>query len=357
MPVIKHRALLTITSAFLLLTNLCFAQEAFEKVLPDDLVIKYNHYLDGYKARHIYKGGTVEALLDDETKSKVVQPYGLGDSQGWTGLTMSAFAFQGDWELVRTNLSYWDLVVREPGRYVRYPEIPPDYGHGDTSIDQYGEMIMGIVAVYLTGPEDLKRNMADITRDIIVYGNSHNWIMGNGPFTDCDKLRFLFQLMSEKMGIGIDVYREGENYESLRDKFLSQFQDAVFIRNGTPRYFNMNLYFERLFVAKLLKPGIKGLDKAIRDWYKVVRKDNNSLFDWFYAKVAGKERSFLVERLRDFPENLPNQWEQSGYHWGYRWERSPEELQRKASGISLEFTGMDFLVLASYYSYFELNDF
>jgi hypothetical protein len=326
------------------------------KVLPADIFQKYESYIESYKARHIDRGGTVEAILDDETKSRVVRYYGHGDSQGWTGLTMSGFAFQGDWDLVRTNLSYWPLLEIEPGKYKRFPEHPAD-DPDPTSIDQYGEMIMGIAAVWLLGPDDLKREVAHITKDIIVYGNAHEWRMGKGPYVDCNDIRFLFQLLSMKMGLGIDTYLPGEDFDDARDRFYLQFKKAVLVRQ-TPRYYTLNLFFERMFVAKLLYPDLPGLDAEIRDWYKVVRKDDDTMFDWFAARVAGKDTSFVESELRAFPPNPPNDWENNGgYNVGYRWERSPEQKAEPPSGASVERSGMDFFVLASYYSYFKLHDF
>ena len=102
------------------------AATPIERALPGDLAAKYAHYRENYMARHIDRGGTMEAMLDDETRTRVVKYWGMGDSQGWTGLTMAAFAFQGDWDLVRTNLTYWPLVEVEPGKYKRFPEHPND---------------------------------------------------------------------------------------------------------------------------------------------------------------------------------------------------------------------------------------
>lgn len=332
------------------------AQTPVDKVLPPDLVEKYYSYIEQYKERHIDRGGTVEAVLDEETKTRVVRYYGHGDSQGWTGLTMSGFAFQGDWELVRTNLSYWPLLEVEPGRYKRFPEHSND-DPDPTSIDQYGEMIMGIAAVWLLGPEPLKKEVAEITRDMIKYGNAHDWQMGKGPYVDCNDIRFLFQLLSMKMGLGVDTYLPGEDFDKARERFYLQFKKAVLVRQ-TPRYFTLNLFFERLFVAKILYPGLPGLDDEIKKWYKVVRNDDDTMFDWFAARVAGKDTSFVEEKLRAFPKNLPNEWENNGgYNVNYRWERSPEQKAEPPSGLSVERSGMDFLVLASYYSYFKLHDF
>jgi len=327
-----------------------------EKALPSDIVEKYYNYLAQYKARHIDRGGTVEAVLDDATKSRVVRYYGHGDSQGWTGLTMSGFAFQGDWDLVRTNLSYWPLLEIEPGKYKRFPEHADD-DPDPTSIDQYGEMIMGIAAVWLLGPEDLKREVAQITRNIIVYGNANDWQMGKGPYVDCNDIRFLFQLLSMKMGLGVDTYIPGEDFDKARARFFLQFKKAVLVRQ-TPRYYTLNLFFERLFTAKLLYPELPGLDDEIKDWYKVVRKDDDTMFDWFAARAAGRDVSFVEAKLRAFPPDLPNEWAQNGgYNVNYRWERSPEQKAEPPSGASVERTGMDLLVLASYYSYFKLHDF
>ena len=331
-------------------------QPPVDKVLPPDIVEKYYRYLEQYKARHIDRGGTVEAMLDDKTKSKVVRYHGHGDSQGWTGLTMSGFAFQGDWDLVRTNLSYWPLLEIEPGKYKRFPEHPA--GDPDpTSIDQYGEMIMGITAVWLLGPQDLKKEMERITKNIIIYGNAHDWQMGKGPYVDCHDIRFLFQLMSMKMGLGIDTYLPGEDFDKARERFYLQFKKAVLVRQ-TPRYFTLNLFFERFFVAKILYPDLPGLDDEIKSWYKAVRKDDDTMFDWFAARVAGRDTSFVEAKLRAFPPNLPNEWENNGgYNVNYRWERSPEQKAEPPSGASVERSGMDLLVLASYYSYFKLHDF
>lgn len=326
-----------------------------ERELPPDLVEKYNHYREGYAARHIDRGGTVEALLDDATRTGVVKYWGQGDSQGWTGLTMAAFAFQGDWELVRRNLTYWPLLEIEPGKYKRFPEHPDD--HPDpTSIDQYGEMLMGITAVWLLGPDDLKEEVARITRNMIVYGNAHKWRMGEGPYVDCEDIRFLFQLLSMKMGLGVDTYLPSEDFDRARERFLIQFKKAVFVRQ-TPRYFTLNLFFERMFVAKLLEPSLPGLDAAVKEWHRVVAKDDDTMFDWFHARVFGADTSFVIEKLRAFPPGLPNEWEANGYNLGYRWERGPSEKAEGPNGSSVEYTGMDFLALASFYSYFQAHDF
>lgn len=333
------------------------AEVPYKSALPDDIAKKYEKYLEDYKARHIYKGGTVEALLDGQTHSIVEKPWGVGDSQGWTGLTMGAFALQEDWELVKTNLSYWDHLMVEPGRYKRYPEIPEDYGHGQTSIDQYGEMIIGIAITYMVGTPELQEKMKSIITDMISYGKSHDWIMGPGPFSDCTDIKFLFQLFSERMGLGIDVYDEGETYDSLRKRFLETFKAAVLVRSASKNYFTLNLYFERMFVAKLLNPELEGLNEAIKGWYKAVRKDGNTMFDWFYAVSAGKDATFVIDELRKFPDYLPNQWENDGYNLGYRWERSPDERAVSATGEPIEYAGMDFIALASFYSYFKVNGF
>ena len=355
----RFRSLIPMTAVFLILftaTSLkALTPPPIGIALPDDLIQKYNHYRDEYMKRHIDRGGAVEALLDDETKSRVIKYWGMGDSQGWTGLTMAAFAFQGDWDLVRTNLTYWPLLEIEPGKYKRFPEHPnndPD----PTSIDQYGEMLMGIAAVWLLGPDDLKKQVAGITKNMIIYGKNHNWKMGEGPYTDCQDIRFLFILLNEKMGLGLDLYEPGETNAQARERFLVQFKKAIFVRR-TPRYFTLNLFFERMFVAKLLAPDLPGLDGAIKEWYKVVAKDDDTMFDWFFARVTGKDTSFVIDKLRDFPANLPNEWEQTGYNLGYRWERSPEEKNEKADGRSIEYSGMDFLALASFYAYFAENDF
>lgn len=331
------------------------AKTPVQEVLPPELAAKYDHYIESYKARHIDRGGTVEAMLDKETKTRVVKYYGQGDSQGWTGLTMAAFAFQGDWDLVRVNLSYWPLLEIEPGKYKRFPEHPgndPD----PTSIDQYGEMIMGIAAVWLLGPDDLKQEVKRITKNIIVYGNAHAWRMGEGPYVDCGDIRFLFQLFSMKMGVGIDTYLPGEDYNKARERFFTQFKKAMLVR-GTPRYFTLNLFFERMFVAKILEPDLPGLDAAIKAWHKVVAKDDDTMFDWFDARVAGKDVSFVIDKLKAFPPNLPNKWEANGYNLGYRWERGPEEKAAGPDGSPIEYSGMDFLALASFYSYFQQHDF
>jgi len=329
-----------------------------EKVLPRELADKYHHYLEGFRERHMYMGGTAEALLDEETHGTVVEYAGLGDSQGWAGLTMSAFAFQGGWDLVGEQLGYWEKVRVEPGRYKRWPEMPPGYGHGETSIDQYGEMLMGMAVVAVTGPPELKADIARINREIIEYGKNHGWIMGEGPWTSCRELKFLFQLLAMELDMDIDVYRDGETFDAARVEFLNQFGSAPMIRNYGENYFPMNLMFERLFVAKLLDPGLEGLDAAVRKWYGSVREDGNALFDWFYAEVSGRDASEkVISALGAFPDGLPNEWEPTGYHWGYRWQRSPEEWKEGPSGRNLEHTGMDFLVLASYYSYFQINDF
>jgi len=324
--------------------------------LPPDLAEKYEKYIEDYKARHIDRGGTLEALLDEETRTRVVRFWGAGDSQGWTGLTMAAFAFQGDWDLVRVNLSYWPLLEIEPGKYKRFPEHPDD-DPNPTSIDQYGEMLMGIAAVWLLGPDDLKAEVARITKNMILYGNSHNWRMGEGPYVDCEDIRFLFQLLSMKMGLGVDKYLPGEDFDAARDRFYLQFKKAVLVRHATPRYFTLNLFFERMFVAKLLEPSLPGLDQAIKEWYKVVSKDDDTMFDWFAAKVFGRDATFVEEKLRAFPPYLPNEWTDDGYNLGYRWERSPDEKAEGPDGSSVEYAGMDFIALASFYSYFKNNEF
>ena len=331
------------------------AKTPVQEVLPPDLAAKYDHYVEQYKARHIDRGGTVEAQLDPETKTHVAKYYGVWDSQGWTGLTMAAFAFQGDWDLVRTNLSYWPLLEIEPGKYKRFPEHEND-NPDPTSIDQYGEMIMGIAAVWLLGPDDLKKEVARITKNMITYGNAHDWRMGEGPYVDCNDIRFLFQLFSMKMGLGIDTYLPGENYDKARERFIVQFKKAVFVR-ATPRYFTLNLFFERMFVAKLLEPNLPGLDAAMKEWYKVVAKDDDTMFDWFNSKVSGTDTSFVVDKLRAFPANLPNEWEATGYSHGYRWELSPDVKAKAPDGSAVEHSGMDFLALASFYSYFHKKDF
>lgn len=353
----KHRLSIAITMIALayVVATPSAAKTPVQSALPPDLAAKYEHYLELYKARHIDRGGTVGAVLDPETKTRVTRYYGVWDSQGWTGLTMAAFAFQGDWDLVRTNLSYWPLLEIEPGKYKRFPEHPendPD----PTSIDQYGEMIMGIAAVWLVGPEDLKKEVARITKDIIVYGNAHNWRMGEGPYVDCNDIRFLFQLFSMKMGLGINTYLPGETFDKALARFLVQFKMARFVR-GTPRYYTLNLFFERMFVAKLLEPDLPGLDAAIKEWYKVVAKDDDTMFDWFNARVSGTDTSFVIDKLRAFPANLPNEWEASGYSHGYRWELSPDAKAKGPDGTTVEHPGMDFLALASFYSYFLSKDF
>ncbi|HOO55850.1 MAG TPA: hypothetical protein PLN69_03440 [bacterium] len=348
----------SVTALTVLLTAIVsFAKAPYEEVLPPDVVAKYNHYLESYKARHIDRGGTVETLLDMETKTEVVGYWGQWDSQGWTGVTMGAFALQGDWDLVRTNLSYWPLLEVEPGSYKRHPDHPLDHEFGQTSIDQYGEMIMGIAIVYLIGPDDLKEEMKRIVTNIINYGNAHDWVFGPGPYTDCKDIKFLFQLFSERMGLGLDVYAGGEDYESLRKHFFDVMKVAVLIKQTNGNYFTLNLFFERLFVARLLKPDLEGFNRALKGWYKVVKDDDNTMFDWFYARIAGKDTAFVIDRLKDYPENLPNLWEETGYLWGNRWERSPEQLSQKPTGEPIEYNGMDFFSLASFYSYFELHEF
>ena len=334
------------------------AEAPYREVLPPDVVEKYDRYLEQYKARHIDRGGTVEARLDEETKTKVVEYYGLGDSQGWTGVTMAAFALQGDWDLVRTNLTYWPLCEVEPGNYKRYPDMDITVEpYNQTSIDQYGEMIEGIAIVWLIGPDDLKQKVRQIIRNIIVYGNEHGWVFGQGPFTNLEDIRFLFQLFAEEMELDVSALKEGEDFDTLKNQFFGVMKSAPLIHQMSSNYFTLNLHYERLLVARLLRPGLEGLNQAVKDWYKVVRNDDNTMFDWFYARVAGKDTSFVIDRLRDFPPNLPNLWEPTGYHWGNRWERSPEHLSRKATGEPIEYNGMDFFALASFYSYYELNEF
>jgi len=356
----------THTRSILLYTVFCLAMLRFaassasaapvNDVLPGDVQQKYARYVEIYKLRHMHSGGTAEVLLDEETKSVVQQFWGLGDSQGWAGLTMAAFAFQRQWDLVRANLSYWDVLEVEPGRYKRYPEIPADYGHGQTSIDQYGEMYMGLAALALVGPDDLKRQAARIVGSIITYGKANTWIMGEGPWTDITNTRMLLQLLAEKLELNEDVLAPGETREQLLDSFLQQFKNAYLVRTGSTNYFTLNLYFERMFVAKILAPDLPGLDAAIREWYKAVKRDGNTMFDWFYARAAGRDTAFVVDALRAFPADPPNEWVDDGYNLGYRWERSPEEVAEPADGRPIEYTGMDFLALASFYAYFEARN-
>ncbi|MEW5944794.1 MAG: hypothetical protein AB1742_01215 [bacterium] len=333
-----------------------------ERVLPADLVEKYRHYRESYRERHLYLGGTSEARLDEETKSAVVEYRALGDNQGWTGVSMAAFALQGDWELVRGNFSYWDAVELEPGKYERFPGVPDDYWSGETSIDQYGKMLMGLTAVYITGPRELRSRAAEITLEMIRYGKAHGWVMGWGPWADCGHIRYLFHLMSERMGLGEDVRKEGESVEEMREEFYMTLKQAPLIRQFAPgNYFTLNLFFERLITAKMLKPDLEGLDRAIGEWHRAVRKDGNALFDWFHARVFGKDTSFVVDELRKFPPELPNSWSATGYNVDYRWTRRPETWKKHAEegppGGSIEYAGVDFMALASFYSYFEVEDF
>ncbi|MFA6450309.1 MAG: hypothetical protein WCX65_12620 [bacterium] len=332
-------------------------QAPYREALPPDLAAKYEHYVASYKARHIDRGGTVEAILDKETKTRVEKYYGHGDSQGWTGVTMAVFALQGDWDMVRVNLSYWPLCEIEPGSYKRYPDYDINEPYGQTSIDQYGEMIEGIAVVYLLGPEDLKQEMKRIIRNIIVYGNRHNWIFGPGPYANLEDIRFLFQLLADRMELDVNVYKDGENFDSLRSRFLDVIKMARLIHQAKRNYFTLNLHYERLLVAMLLKPDLKGLNRSINDWHKVVGNDDNTMFDWFHARATGADTSFVIDKLRAFPANLPNKWDANGYNDNNRWERSPEEIAKGPDGSTIEGSGMDFLALASFYSYFQLHDF
>lgn len=345
------------TLSAMLLFMLCAALRAsaapVHDIMPADLAKKYDHYIEIYRLRHMHQGGTAEALLDEQTKTAVQQYWGLGDSQGWTGLTMAAFAFQGQWDLVRANLGYWDLCEVEPGRYKRWPEIPADYGHGQTSIDQYGEMLMGLASLALVAPGDLQQQGAHITGNMIRFGKANGWIMGQGPWTDIRNIRFLLQLLAEKYGLDTDTLAPGETRDQAREEFLAQFKNAYLVRTGSPNYFTLNLYFERMFVAKILAPDLPGLDAAIREWHKAVKRDGNTMFDWFHARAAGRDTAFVADALRAFPADPPSEWLDDGYSVGYRWERSPEEIAEPADGRPIEYTGMDFLALASFYAYFE----
>ena len=53
------------------------AKAPYEEVFSEGLIAKYDHYLEGFKARHLYRGGTAEALLDEATKTKVVRHWWL----------------------------------------------------------------------------------------------------------------------------------------------------------------------------------------------------------------------------------------------------------------------------------------
>lgn len=333
------------------------AKSPVEKELPPDLVAKYNHYRDIYVKRHLYKGGTVEALLDDGTKTRREYVLGLAESQGWTGVTLAAFAFNGDWKLAGKNLSYWKYLAVEPGRYVRYEKMPLDNGD-NTSIDQYGKMLIGIAVIARLGPDELKRKSARIVSDIIKYGKAHDWEMGDGPYVDIHDIRFLLQLLCEKLGMKESALDPGETREKARQKFLMQFKQAFFIRNASENYYTLNLYFERMFTAKILDPSLEGLDAAIADWYKIVKNDGDTMFDWFFARVFKKDTSFVIDRLRAFPENPPDMFTKNGYNVSYRWENSPDTIARALPiGQPIEYTGMDFMALASFYSYFKENEF
>ncbi len=348
---------LLLVSAMVFSAGQTMSEPSVQKALPPDILEKHNHYMESFVTRHMYKGGTAEAELDD-SHTAVVKYVGLGDSQGWTGLTMSAFALDERWDLVRDGLRYWEEIEVEPGRYKRWPEIPDDYGHGQTSIDQYGEMLMGMAEVALHGPPELRNEIARITRNIIVYGKAHNWIYGEGPWTDCTDLKLLFQLLAEKLEIDVDIYGPGETFDSEKEKFFLQFKQAYLIRTGSVNYFSLNLMFERLFVAKILRPELTGLDDMIKTWFKPVRKDGNPLFNWFYGKVFGLKTDKLIKKeLRAFPAELPNRWKPTGYHWGYRWERSPKEWETVHPISNIEHPGMDFIVLASYYSFYKYHNF
>jgi len=374
--------------------TLAFSPLCHEAKVPVDDE-RYRSYKTALLERHLFDGLVVNVCLD-APQGNVIKRH-FGDSTLWTGVLLGTLALEysrtkasGTLEQIREIVDALSRLQVAPGYLVR-----TDRGEeagtelAEPGAGQYMGVLFGYDLAFRYADDDEIRRR--IREDVDRMGTylQDNWYIffkptgglvkrgANGVFFEYvwgkifqritgnskkGKSMQWWEFTSRLRGQGMKL----DAWIGLMERPISpRKRYTMFLRNivglyrlGIVRYFNIHLAFLSAYSAlagdEEADPEVSA---AFRELYLNVQSipgDENALFAAMAKTLIGADDSktqSALDRLKLFPEGLPNSWDKAPFHQDNAWQRSPAN-RPKVYGVFnqdapceyVEYPGLDYLL-------------
>jgi len=180
------------------------------------------------------------------------------------------------------------------------------------------DMLMGLAYYAAFGSE--KQTGCQVARQILDYGSSHNWVMGQ-PASQIGRVLMTPTLIQVYADIEQSLCPDGQRLLSVQPSSVDDILDSVLVRRG----FEAHLQVLRITLVAELKGGATALDlEVLRRLAE--RESENALFQAAYHKfhdgIQTTSERLLLDAARFPTDHLPDS---NNYCTHYLWQRDMDE--------------------------------
>lgn len=356
-----------------------------------DLWARYHTYKKGFEQRHWVDGLVANACVD-KPGGKPTEHH-FGDSALWTGVWLATLSLDyhrrpraSTLARIRETLEALERLEVVSGYLVR-TDRGPEAGTwlAKPSAGQYMGVLLGYDFAYrFADRPDVRERIRRQTRNIAAHLQQNAFFIMDpfGKPTPRGPSGVAFEFPWRKIFLRIakgDFPAGKVNPAGLlslnldvafglilklmepRKRYLFSLNNAHRLYSRLPRqYSNLHLLF--LSSLALMDENESGeedpeFNAAFRRLYESVARDDpeNPLFASIADLILGTEQSAALTRrvLRQFPDTLPNNWDDSRFHQDNAWQRNPRQRQiaydvprsdGKGNCTYSEYPGLDFML-------------